>query len=66
MTFDRISFRYEILDAQVKDFLQSYNFIFVAPVESSKFQIKVQRYGAQLIGRDCKLCAGSAPEVTRL
>ena len=45
MTFDRISFRYEVLDAQVKlqHFLQSYNFIFVPPVESWKFQIKIQR-----------------------
>ena len=43
MTFDRISFRYEVLDAQVElqHFLRSYNFfIFETPVESSKFQIK--------------------------
>ena len=44
MTFERISFRYEVLHAEVKlqHFLRSYNFIFETPVESSKFQIKLE------------------------
>ena len=38
MTSDRISFRYEVLGAQVKlqYFVRSYNFIFETPVESFK------------------------------
>ena len=45
MTFDRNSFRYEVLGVQAKlqNFLRSYNCIFETDVESSNFQIKFQR-----------------------
>ena len=45
MTFDRISFRYQVLYAQVKiqHLVRNYNFIFETPVKSSTFQIQLQR-----------------------
>ena len=65
LTFDMISLRYEILDAQIKfqHFLRNYNFICETAVESSKFQISLQRWGGggggkgageQFTGRDSK------------